>query len=32
MNVFTGKAVDNEQTEATDNDDAIVDFSDVPYW
>ena len=30
VNVFTGKAVDNEQTEATDNDDAIVDFSDVP--
>ncbi|OQA93065.1 MAG: Serine-aspartate repeat-containing protein D precursor [Microgenomates group bacterium ADurb.Bin219] len=28
-NVFTGKAVDNDKTEATDDDDATVDFSDV---
>ncbi|NLD25526.1 LPXTG cell wall anchor domain-containing protein, partial [Candidatus Dojkabacteria bacterium] len=29
VNVFTGKAVDDDGTEATDTDDATVDFSDV---
>ncbi len=29
VNVFTGKAVDNDETEAVDTDDATVDFSNV---
>ncbi|MFM8877176.1 MAG: hypothetical protein ACKOGC_14010, partial [Anaerolineae bacterium] len=29
INVFTAKAVDNDNTEATDDDDATVDFNDV---
>jgi hypothetical protein len=29
VNVFTGKAVDNDNTEATDSDDATVDFTNV---
>ncbi len=30
INVFTAKAVDNDNTEATDSDDATVDFTNVP--
>ena len=30
VDVFTAHAVDNDGSDATDNDDAIVDFSDVP--
>ena len=29
VNVFTAKAVDNDDTEATDDDDATVDFTNV---
>jgi len=30
VNVFTAKAIDNDNTEAMDDDDATVDFTDVP--